>query len=212
MRTLLRLESKAPLGVAGLVAVPLYFAGLMASSLALDRPRLVGRHELPAAGDTEAKIWLAALLAPAVVVAAGLVGLVVRRLGVYLPAAAGIAVCLVLPGISQGWVARHTARFPLGVDFVKDSDPSNLSSRGEWEHAAQATVTSIAHWTLGLAIGIVAVALLLEWRRRTGRDAIRVEPPPAAITGEPEASPAVELELADSDLARHGRPGRWRGR
>jgi hypothetical protein len=44
-------------------------------------------------------------------------------------------------------------------------------------------VTSITHWTLGLAIGTIVVAALLELRRRRGRDAILVEPPPAESTG-----------------------------
>jgi LPXTG-motif cell wall-anchored protein len=184
---LLRLpRTNAPLAVAGLIAVPLYFAALMASSLALDMPQLVGSQELPSTGSTEGKIWLAALIAPGILIAAGLVGMLLRRLGVYLPAAAGIAVCLVMPGLSQPWVARHTARFPIGIDFVKDTDPSNLSTRGEWERTAQETVTSITHWTLGLSIGVVVVALLLEWRRRRGRDAIVVEPPPPASGGTPQ--------------------------
>jgi hypothetical protein len=213
VKTLLRFDSKAPLAVAGLIAVPLYFAGLMASSLALDQPRQVGTHQFQGSSATEAKIWLAALIAPGIVVAAGVVGMLVGRLGIYLPTAAGIVVCLVLPGLSDNWVARHTARFPIGVDFIKDSDPSNLSSKGEWEQAAQSTVVSISHWTLALAIGIALVGVLLEVRRRSGREEMQVEPPPAVVTGEAEVSPVVvELELSDTDLARASRPGRRRDR
>ena len=84
---------------------------------------------------------------------------------------------------------HRAERYPQGIDFVRDSDPSNLSSRGEWEHAAQSTVTSITHWTLGLAIGAIVVAVLLELRRRTGRDAIVVEPPPDAPGGTPLVAP-----------------------
>ena len=91
--------------------------------------------------------------------------------------------CLVLPGVSHGWIARHERRFPRGIDFIPDNSSSNLSSRGEWEHAAQATVSSITHWTLGLAIGAIVIGVLLEIRRRRGRDAILVEPPPAETTG-----------------------------
>ena len=174
-------ESKAPLAIAGLIAVPLYFASLMASSLALDKPHVVGKTEGPSTTPTELKIYFAALIAPAIVLAAGLVGLALRRHGVYLAAVAGIVCCAILPGISNGWIGRHERRFPLGVDFVKDSDPSNLSSRGEWEHAAQATVTSITHWTLGLAIGAIVIGVLLEVRRRTGRDAIRIDPTPVEL-------------------------------
>lgn len=182
MRSLLRLGTKAPLAVAGLIAVPVYFAALLASSLALDRPQIAGSHQLPATGATEAKVWAAALIAPGIVLAAGTVGLLLRRHGVYLAAAAGIAVCLLLPHLSHGWIGRHERRFTHGVDFIPDASSSNLSSRGEWEHAAQATVTSITHWTLGLAIGAIVVAALLEVRRRRGTDRILVEPPPAEST------------------------------
>jgi hypothetical protein len=182
-------ESKAALAVAGLIAVPLYFAALMASSLALDKPHVVGRHQSPGTGATEGKVWLAALLAPAIVMAAGTVGLALKRHGIYLAAGAGVVLCLLLPGMSRGWIARHERRFPLGVDFIPDSNSSNLSGRGEWERAAQDTVASITHWTLGLAIGAIVIGALLEIRRRHGRDAIRVPPPPAVVTGQP-ASPA----------------------
>jgi hypothetical protein len=204
-------QSKAPLAVAGLIAVPVYFAALMASSLALDRPHVVGRHESPGTGGTEAKLWLAALIAPAIVMAAGAVGLALKRHGIYLAAAAGIVVCAVLPGLSHSWMDDHERRFPIGVDFIRDGNPSNLSSRGDWEHAAQDTVTSISHWTLGLAIGAIVIGVLAEIRRRRGRDAIIVEPPPATVTGQP-ASPALEAETADSFLTRGLRPGRSRNR
>jgi hypothetical protein len=177
------MRSKASLAVAGLIGVPLYFAALMASSLALDKPHVIGRHEFPGTSGTEAKVWLAALIAPAIVLAAGAVGLGLRRHGIYVAAVAGIVICALLPGLSHGWIARHERRFPLGIDFIPDSDSSNLSSRGEWEHAAQATITSIAHWTLGLAIGVIVVGALLELRRRSGRDAIVVEPPPIDTAG-----------------------------
>ena len=183
------LETRAPLAIAALIAVPLYFATLMASSLALDRPHLIGKHEGPSTTGTELKVYLAALVTPGIILLAGLAGLALKRHGIHLAAVAGIVCCLLLPGISNGWITRHERRFPLGMDFLKDSDPSNLSSRGEWEHIAQATVTSITHWTLGLAIGAIVVGVLLEIRRRTGRDAISVPPPPATVTGQP-ASPA----------------------
>ena len=188
MRVRALFQSKAPLAVAGLIAVPIYFAGLMASSLALDRPHFVGRHESPSTGTTEAKVWLAALIAPAILMAAGAVGLLLRRHGIYLAAVAGIVVCAVLPGLSHGWIGRHERRFPIGVDFISDRSPSNLSSRGDWEQAAQDTVRSISHWTLGLAIGAIVIGVLAEVRRRRGRDAIVVEPPPQTTGGAPQAT------------------------
>jgi hypothetical protein len=210
VRRLWRMGTKAPLAVAGLIAVPAFFACLLASSLALDKPRMVRGEEFAGTSGTEAKVWLAALIGPAIVMAVGVAALALRRHGVHLPAVAGIVICLVLPGISNGWIASHSARFPLGVDFVKDSDPSNYLNRGEWEQTAQHTIASITHWTLGLCIGTIAIAALLELRRRRGREAAVVGASPAAVTGQPGAS--AGLELADSDLVRSGRPGRWRNR
>ena len=209
MRRRLRIETKSSLALAALLAVPLYFAALIASSLALDKPRIVGTHEQAASGGAEAKIWLAALIVPAIVLAVGVAALPLRRFGVFASAAAGIVICLVLPSVSHGWVGRHTRRFPLGVDFIKDSDPSNLSSRGEWERAAQDTISSIAHWTLVIAVGAIVVALLLEIRRRTGREDILTEPAPAAITGEGEVSPVVGTVTGGSRLLP---PAFWRRR
>ncbi|HEY1367030.1 MAG TPA: hypothetical protein VGF23_07955 [Gaiellaceae bacterium] len=183
--------SKAPLAVAGLISVPLYFAALMASSLALDKPHVVGNKEFPSTGATEAKVWLAALIAPAILLAAGALGLLLRQYGVYLVSVVGIAVCLVLPHLSSRWIAGHEERFPIGIDFIPDNDPSNLSSRGEWEKAAQSTVESITHWTLALAIGAIVVALVLELRRRRGSTPMTVPPPPPAVTGEGEVAPVT---------------------
>jgi hypothetical protein len=185
VRRFLRSRSKAPLALVGLLAVPLYFASLLASSLALEKPQIIHGRENPPGSGAEAKIWLAALIVPGVLLAIGLVGLAVRRVGVYAPAAAGVLICLLLPRVSKGWVARHTARFPLGMDFVKDSNPSNLSSRGEWEHAAQETIVSITHWTLIIAIGAVVVSVSLAVRRRSRPGPFSVGSPPAAITGAP---------------------------
>lgn len=212
MRARLRIESKASLALAGLLSAPLYFAALLGSSLRLDRPRIVGRHEQPPASGREALIWAAALIVPALVLAVGLVALFLGRFGMFASAGAGIVVCLVLPSVTSGWVAGHIHRFPLGVDFIPDSSPSNLSSRGDWEHAAQATITSIAHWTLGLAVGAFVVGVLLEIRRRRGMDAILPGATPAAITGEGEVSPVVEPEATGPDRPRRGWPGRLRDR
>lgn len=205
-----RFRTKASLALAGLLSVPLYLASLLASSLALDRPRVVGVHESPPAGGREALIWAAALITPGILLLVGAAALPLRRYGVYASAVAGIVVCLVLPSLSHGWIGRHERRFPLGMDFVKDSNASNLSSRGQWEHAAQDTIVSMTHWTLVLAVGAIVIAVLLEVRRRSGSDAIRILPSVSPVTGEPETSPAIELETADSLLVRKGMLGRWR--
>jgi hypothetical protein len=176
-----RIGSKAPLALAGLLAVPLFFAALLAASLALDKPRMHGRTQLQPSSATEAKIWLAALIAPAALLAVGAVALFARRAGIYLVSLAAIASCIVLPSLSQDWVPRHLHRFPEGVDFIWDGASSNLSSRGEWEKAAQSTITSITHWTLALAVGAIVIGVLLELRRRSGRDAIVTEAPPVEL-------------------------------
>jgi hypothetical protein len=183
-----RFRSKASLALAGLLSAPLYLATLLASSLALDRPRVVGVHESAPAGGREALVWAAALITPGILLFLGAAALPLRRYGVYVSATAGIVICLVLPSLSHGWIGRHERRFPLGMDFVKDSNPSNLSSRGQWEHAAQDTIVSMTHWTLVLAVGAIVIAVLLEVRRRRGSDHIPILPPPAVVTGEPEAS------------------------
>lgn len=176
-----RIASKAPLGLAGLLSFPLYMAALMAASLAQDRPRLVGTKEFPASSSTEVKIWLTALIAPAIVLAVGALALPFKRIGLYVTALAGIVLCLVLPHLSHGWIARHERRFPFGMDFLRDSNVSNLSSHGEWEKAAQETVASITHWTLGLAVGAIVIGLLLEWRRRRGTESLDLYPTPPSV-------------------------------
>jgi hypothetical protein len=174
-----RFKSKAPLALAGLLSVPLYLASLLASSLALDEPRVSGVHEQPPGSGREAMIWAVALITPAILLAVGAAALPLRRYGIYACALTGVAICIALPSVSRGWIGRHERRFPLGMDFVKDSSPSNLSSRGQWEHAAQDTIASMTHWTLVLAIGAIVVGALLEVRRRRTAEA-------------PVASPAID--------------------
>jgi len=183
-----RFRSKASLALAALLSVPLYLASLLAASLALDKPRVVGVHEAPPAGGREALIWAAALIAPAVLLAVGAAALLLRRHGIYASALAGAAICVVLPSISHGWIGRHERRFPFGMDFVKDSSPSNLSSRGQWEHAAQDTIASMTRWTLVLAIGAIIVGVLLEVRHRRGRDAMEIAAPPDVAGGAPQVT------------------------
>ena len=179
--------SRAPFFVGALFGVPVFFMSLLISSLALDIPH----GKAPTAAGTEAKIWLAALIGPAIVVCLGVLALRLGRFGAFLPIGAAIVACLVAPGRADAYVGRHEARFPDGMDFVKDNTTGNASSRGDWEHAAKDAVVSISHWTLVLALLALAVALLVLWRRpqqmvleATGIDPIvgapetLVEPPP----------------------------------
>jgi hypothetical protein len=219
IRRLFRRGSKAPLGVAGLLSVTLYFAALMASSLAVDEPRVIRRlrhgkvvlHYEQSANATEAKIWLLALVPVGILLAVGVLAMLWRRGGIYVVSGAAIAISLLLPRDLDTWTARHTRRFPLGVDLIKDADPSNLSSRGEWEQNARDTVISLSHWTIGIAVAAVAiVAGLALLRRLRPRQAFIAAPPPV-VTGEPEVSPVVDSVEADSRLARRGLAGRLFG-
>ena len=216
---LFRRGSKAPLGLAALLSITLFFATLMASSLAIDRPRVVHRlrhgkvvlHYEQSSNATEAKIWALALVPVAILLLVGLAASLWRRGGAYVVAAAAIAISLFLPRDLNAWTARHTRRFPLGVDLIKDSDPSNLTSRGEWEGTARDTVISLAHWTIGIAIGaVVIVAALALLRRLSPRQAFIAAPPPV-VTGEPEVSPVVAAVESESRLVRRGLVGRLFG-
>jgi hypothetical protein len=219
IRRAFRRGSKAPLALAGLLSVTLYFAALMASSLAVDEPRAV--HRLRQGKDvlryeqssnaTEAKIWLLALIPVGILLAVGLLAMLWRRGGLYVVSGAAIVLSFLLPHRLDAWTARHTRRFPLGVDLITDQDPSNLASRGEWEQNARDTVISLTHWTIGIAIGAAAiVAGLALLRRLRPRQAFIAAPPPA-VTGEPEVSPVVASVEADSRLARRGLAGRFFG-
>jgi hypothetical protein len=72
--------TKAPLALAGFLAIPIFFASLMATSLAIEKPRVVewsrpggkiARIFHDPTASMEARIWLLALVAPLLVVLAG---------------------------------------------------------------------------------------------------------------------------------------------
>jgi hypothetical protein len=211
-------RSKAPLGLAGLLSITLFFGALMAASLALDEPRVFHRlrhgkvvlHYEQSSSATEAKIWLLGLVPVGVLLAVALLAMLWRRGGLYVVSGAAIAMSLLLPHRLDEWTARHTRRFPLGVDLIKDASPSNLASRGEWEQNARDTVISLQHWTIGIAIAAAAiVAGLALLRRLRPRQAFIAAPPPV-VTGAPEVSPVVAVE-GESRLVRRGLAGRLFG-
>jgi hypothetical protein len=219
IRRALRGGSKAPLGLAGLLSITIFFAALMASSLAIDKPRVFERHRHgkvvlhyeQSPNGTEAKIWLLALVPVGILLAVALLAMLWRRGGLYVVSGAAIAISLLLPHRLDTWAARHTRRFPLGVDLIKDADPSNLASQGEWEQNARDTVISLTHWTIGIAIAAAAiVAGLALLRRLRPRQAFIAAPPPV-VTGEPEVSPVVGSVEAESRLVRRGLAGRLFG-
>ena len=218
-------RSRAPLGIAAFIAIPLFFSSLMAATLALEKPRVVqwtsgGRllttwHE-PAASNT-AQIWLWALVPPLVLI---LVGWIAIRLpyGFYVSCVAAIVIAMGVVHRLNRWTLHHTLRFPNGVDLIPKSNlQSNKYDPGEWEKMARATALSLSHWTIAIAVvAIVIVATSAArrrwWARQPQETWAPVESIHATDATMPGLGPSESVELADSDLARHGRPGRWRDR
>jgi hypothetical protein len=172
----LRSIRKGPLAVASLLGAPLFFCSLMAASLAIARPRivtwthhgkLVSRFHAPAA-SVEARIWLWALVPLALMLAVGLVASL-WRFGGFVSCAAGIVLALAVTRRVNEWAAHHTARWPRGIDNIPDKWSSDQVPRGAWETNAAQTAFSLSHWTIGLAIAIVLIYLLLIWRRLRAR-------------------------------------------
>lgn len=213
----LRGASRTPVAVAGILAVPLFFVGLMAFSLKFDKPsHHLTKKGIVALGNptkgTVGTIYLLAFALSMALVLVGVLAMLLRsRLAAIVPAVAAIiaSVLLILPLAT--WAAGHTKRFPLGADNIPQSSPQDQFLRGEWEQTARATAHQIGFVTIGLAIATIALFAVLEVRRRRGIESPPVAVPPA-VAGAPEVSPSLDLGLGDSDLVRGGRPGRWRWR
>jgi hypothetical protein len=205
--------ARAPLAIAALLSLPLYFAALLAASLAIERPhrfqwrsakgRLI-EIDHPPTSSVEAKIWGLALVVPAGLLAVGLAASLWRRGGIYVACAAGLVAALLLPIRLDRWTAHHSKRFPFGMDLYPDSSVSSTLARGEWEGNARETVLSLTHWTIGLALTVAAVAAFVELRRRLAPRPAPVGPPPFVATGEAEVSPTVAGAEAESRLVRRG--------
>ena len=180
-----RMPSRAPFVVASLFAVPVFFMCLLVSSLALDTPSVRAGRLGPTASGPEAKVWLAALIGPAIMLAVGAAALLLGRFGVLVSIGAGIVACLVLPGRADAYIGRHETRFPQGMDFIPDNTTGNASSRGDWEHAAKETVLSMSHWTLAMAALALLGALIVLLRRPEEITGEAVDP----IVGAPEVAP-----------------------
>lgn len=169
-------ERKAPLALAAVLALPIFFASLMAVSLAIEKAKAFewmrgGRlirvfHDPPA--PLEAKIWLLSFVPPLLLVVVGLAASHFRKSGLYIVCVAAVVEALALTIRLGRWERHHTARFPFGEDLFPDSSTSSLTSRGQWEHNAAHTVHSLVGYTIALAIGAVLISVLLEWRRRRG--------------------------------------------
>jgi hypothetical protein len=187
--------SKTPVAVAGILALPLFFVGLMAFSLKVDKPS----HQRTASGKlvlgdpTKATIGTIYLLALAVALAVVLVGILAvllrSRLAPIVPAVAGIVAAVLLIVPLGGWAAGHTNRYPYGTDNIPDGtvakpNPTNLILRGEWEANAKTTAEEIGFVVIGIGLAAIVLTVGLDVRRRRG---IRSAPvgalPPELDTG-----------------------------
>lgn len=184
--------ARAPLALAGFLSIPLFFAALMAASLAIEKPRVVewsrpggkiARVYHDAAGTTEAKIWLLAITVGLSLVAIGWAASFLRY-GIYVTCVAAATEALLLTVRLGRWERHHTARFPDGEDLIPDNKPGGLVNRGQWEHDAASTVHSLVNYTVALALIAAAIAAILAVRRSRGPTATP-PPPPPATTGAP---------------------------
>ena len=179
--------SKAPLAVAGILALPLFFVGLMAFSLKLDKPsHTVTKSGGVVLGDptrgTVGTIYLCAFAVSLGVVLVGVIAMLLRsRFASIVPAVAGIAAAVALVVPLGTWATEHTNRYPLGVDNIPQNSPQDLFLRGEWEENAKTTAHQIGLVTIGIAIAAIVLTVLLEVRRRRGRGMMVVEPPPIEL-------------------------------
>ena len=167
-------RSRAPLAIAAFIAIPLFFSSLMASTLALEKPRLVqwtsGGKLLTTWHDpspsTEARIWLWALVPPLVLIVVGWIAVRLPH-GFYVSCAAAIVIGLAVVHRVNIWTLHHTLRFPNGVDLIPKSNvASNRYDPGEWEREARATALSLSHWTIAIASIAIVIAATAATRRR----------------------------------------------
>lgn len=189
-------RSRAPLGIAAFIAIPLFFSSLMSASLAVEKPRVVQwtdgaklnqRFHDPAA-STELRIWLWALVPPLLLV---LVGWAATRLpfGFYVACVAAIVDAMAVVHKTKTWAAHHTARFPQGVDLIPTQSISNRYDPGEWEGQARQTALSLEHWTIGLALASILVVAALALRSRMAARRLVDQRAPLEGVHAPDATP-----------------------
>jgi hypothetical protein len=196
----LRHAPRAGLAVTAILAVPLFFAALMATSLAIEKPQIHaqwrnGKGTLisvygPPAAWLEAKIWLLSVAVVVIVALAATAAMVVRA-GVVPVGLAAIAVSAAILTRLDTWTVHHTARFPYGADLIRDTSVSNILLQGEWEQSAHATAVDLLWVTIGFGLAAIAVVALLSFRRRRAAETGRPLPPDA--TGGPEIAPSPHL-------------------
>jgi hypothetical protein len=182
----LRTAPRAPLAVAGILATPLFFVGLMAMSLAFEKPSVqhAGKLHKTVLGDptgsTEAKIWLLAVLPSLLLVLLGVVSMLLKRTGVVVASLGAIALSAALLVPLAGWANGHTARYPVGADLTLPNTTGDIYLRGEWEANAKRTADQLGIATISIAGVAIGIVLLLEFRRRRGL--VRPVPPPPPLT------------------------------
>jgi hypothetical protein len=165
--------SKAALALGGFLAIPVFFASLMAATLAIEKARVVewkrgnglARVFHNPTDANEAKIWALAIVPPLLLVAFASAASHFPYAIYATCAVAGIG-ALALTTRLHTWQVHHTARFPYGEDLIADQTTSSSLSRGEWEQDAADTVRSLVHYTIGLALAAVLITLFLTYRRR----------------------------------------------
>lgn len=185
-----RNRTRAPLAIAAFLAVPLFFTSLMAISLAVERPHIVNGREHSPTNAIEARIWLLSLIAPVLLFLVGVLAITLGRHGVYVSAVAAILLVVGVTDRLDAWTARHTHRFPLGVDLIGAKDAAgNKLDPGQWEDSARSTALSLGHWTIGLAAAAIVITGTLEFRRVRRAAAAPVGPPPEVADTVPVVPP-----------------------
>lgn len=166
-------KRKAALALGGFLAIPVFFASLMASSLAVEKARVVEWNH----GDrlfriwhdptavTELKIWLLACVPPLLLVIASWIAAHFPY-AIYVTCVAACVDALALTVRLHRWEVHHTARFAYGEDLLADQTTSSSLTRGEWEADAANTVRSLVHYTIGLALAAAIITLFLTVRRQ----------------------------------------------
>lgn len=180
--------SRAPLAVAGILAMPIFFVALMALSLAFERPHVThsgGKTTLgDPAGVTEVKIWLLSAAVVAVLLFVATLAMLLGSQGVVATAAAAIAITVALLLPLGRWERDHSGRYPVGVDVIPPSAGSeDIYHRGEWEHAATKTAEQLGAAAIAIGGIAIVVSLALGARRRRRPTAPVPPPPPYVATG-----------------------------
>jgi hypothetical protein len=204
-------RKRTPLTVSCILAAPLYFLSLMLASMAMDRPDIISwthngtlvEHFHSTTASLEAKIWLAALVPSALLIAIGIAAVFIR-FGTYVVCAAMLVISGVLPHKLDTWQKHHVARYPRGEDLIRDKWSTNLLDRGEWEQSARETIVSLQKWMIGLAILFaLGFALADELRRRRGNR----EPPALSLDAIPGTAALLSVEAQSQVLRGRGAGG-----